>query len=233
MSYDTGVLASALQTWFHFQVLLRRCFPPGSRCKQGLVQRLWPRRDLFPTGCSRLVPVAGMLRGSGCAGLMPAAENNLLVMVLSINPGWFVPVVVVPSWLYPRGCGGKMLWCTRWGCRRALGGSRVQKVLEGAPGHSCFAGDVVPSLPQPIQVASRPAPRWRTGAAGHPAGARIFAKYLQPCFVHRCDFLMNLETKPSAALFAPSWDQSCLGMAAMRSHDPRMQYMTVMHRCKA
>lgn len=69
MSCDTGVLASALKTWFHFQVLLRRCFPLGSRCEQGLLQRLWPRRDPFPTGCSGLVPTAGMLRGSGCAGL--------------------------------------------------------------------------------------------------------------------------------------------------------------------
>lgn len=61
MSCDTGVFASTLKTWFHFQVLLRRCFPWGSCYEQGLVQRLWRRGDPFPTGRSGLVPVAGML----------------------------------------------------------------------------------------------------------------------------------------------------------------------------
>lgn len=42
-------------------------------------------------------------------------------------------------------------------------------------------------------------------------------------------FLMNLETNPSAALFAPRWDQSCLGTAAMRSRDAQMQCTDAMH----
>lgn len=44
---------------------------------------------------------------------------------------------------------------------------------------------------------------------------------------------MNLETNPCAALFAPSWDQSCLGMAAMHSHGVRMQHVATTYTCNA
>lgn len=171
MSCDTGDFASTLKTWISLPSAFKKVFSLGIplRAEAVMAEGPVPNWPLQPRVC-----------GAGAGDREPLRSDGF-----ANKSGVFCTRGYSSEQAVAR---GRMLMCTHWGCRRALGGIEVQRVLEGAPRHGCFSRDVALSLLQPVRVASRPAPCRCTRAAGQPAWARTFAKYLHPRFVHCCDF---------------------------------------------